>query len=50
MDLLYSFIMKVTKAYKSVRRSWGQINPITRVVQSKKEYKRKSKFKNNSED
>ena len=39
--------MKVTKAYKSVRKTWGELNPVTRVVNSKKGYSRKEKFKNN---
>jgi hypothetical protein len=38
--------MKVTKAYKSVRKTWGELNPMTRVVNSKKNYSRKEKFKN----
>jgi hypothetical protein len=43
--------MKVTKAYKSVRRSWGELNPVTRVVKSKAVYRRRDKFKNtNRED
>ena len=27
-----------------VRRSWGELNPATKVLKSKKMYKRKSKF------
>ena len=38
--------MKVTKAYKSVRKTWGEMSPVTRVVNSKKGYRRQDKFKN----
>ena len=27
-----------------VRKSWGELNPVTRVVESKKNYQRKNKF------
>ena len=30
--------------YRQVRRTWGAINPVTRVVQGKKVYKRKNKY------
>ena len=42
--------MKVTKAYKSVRKTWGELNPTTRVVDSKKGYRRHEKFKNNNRE
>ena len=28
------------KAYKKVRKDWGNVNPVEKVVPSKKEYKR----------
>jgi len=42
--------MKVTKAYKSVRRTWGELNPVTRVVSSKKKYDRNKEKRNTYED
>jgi len=29
---------------KSVRKTWGELNPVTRKVESKKVYTRKPKF------
>jgi hypothetical protein len=30
---------------KSVRKTWGELNPVTRVVKDKKKYTRKQKHK-----
>lgn len=32
--------------FQSERKSWGEINPVTKVIPNKKHYKRKSKYKN----
>ena len=41
--------MKHNKSIKQsdikVRKSWGDLNPVTRVVESKKAYSRKDKHK-----
>jgi len=42
--------MKVTKAMKSVRKTWGEISPITKVIPSKKNrYSRKMKHRRDFE-
>lgn len=33
--------MKVNKSYKSVRKTWGELNPITRIIESEKGYNRR---------
>ena len=40
-------IKKISRyeAMKSVRKDWGELNPVTRVKQSKKGYKRKPKHR-----
>lgn len=37
-------------AMKSQRRTWGNLDPRSRIVESKKTYKRHPKHKNRSED
>lgn len=37
---------KCTDYYKKVRKTWGELNPATRVLKSKKIYSRKEKYKN----
>jgi hypothetical protein len=40
--------MKMTnqyEAFKAIRKTWGEMSPVTRVVKSKKPYSRKDKFK-----
>lgn len=32
------------QAVKSVRKTWGELNPVTKRVESKKNYRRKEKF------
>jgi len=32
---------------KSVRKTWGVLNPVTKRIDSKKTYKRKEKFNKN---
>lgn len=39
-------VIKGIESYKSVRKSWGNLNPIQTVIQSKKNYSRKQKHKN----
>jgi hypothetical protein len=34
---------------KSVRKGWGELNPVTRVVRDKTKYNRKSKHKGKNE-
>ena len=38
--------IKNNEIYKSVRKSWGELNPITRIVKDKTKYNRKEKFRN----
>lgn len=33
------------KAFKSIRKTWGELNPITRVIKDKTKFTRKTKFK-----
>ena len=35
---------------KSIRKTWGNINPITRVVRDKTKYTRKIKHKNKEQE
>lgn len=37
--------MKTIEHYKSIRKSWGELNPCTQVQKDKKKYSRKSKHK-----
>lgn len=32
--------------YKTIRKDWGEINPTTKIVESKKKYNRKRDSKN----
>lgn len=34
-----------TEIFKSERKSWGQVNPVTRVIPDKTKYTRKQKHK-----
>lgn len=36
--------------YQSIRKDWGDINPVTRVVRDKTKYTRKEKHKRSYED
>jgi len=36
--------------YKKVRKSWGDVNPVTKIVPDKKKYTRKKKHKRRYED
>ena len=36
--------------YQSVRRDWGNVNPVTKVIPNKKKYRRKDKHKKNYND
>ena len=36
--------------YQSIRRDWGNINPVTKVIPNKKKYRRKDKHKKNYKD
>lgn len=38
--------MKIVKKEVKSRRSWGTLNPVTRIVQSEKKYKRGKEKKN----
>lgn len=40
-------LKKVTslELYKGIRKDWGAINPVQRVVPNKKKYTRKEKYK-----
>jgi len=37
--------MKLPKKEVKVRRSWGNLNPVTKVVESEKKYKRSKEKK-----
>jgi hypothetical protein len=37
------------EALRGVRKSWGDMNPVSRVIQDKTKYKRKEKFNRNDE-
>ena len=37
-------------AHKSVRKGWGELNPITRVVRDKTKFTRKAKHKGKIEE
>lgn len=37
-------INNTVRLMKSVRKTWGEMNPVARVVPSKKAYSRKNKF------
>lgn len=36
---------KNLEAYNKIRKDWGDIKPVTKVIQSKKAYSRKQKHK-----
>ena len=36
--------------YQSIRRDWGNVNPVTKVISNKKKYRRKDKHKKNYKD
>ena len=36
--------MKITQSQIKIRRSWGEMNPATKRIESKKRYSRKQKF------
>lgn len=36
--------------YQSVRRDWGNVNPVTKVIPNKKKYRRKDKHKKSYKD
>lgn len=36
--------------YQSIRRDWGNVNPVTKVIPNKKKYRRKDKHKKNYKD
>ena len=36
--------------YQSVRRDWGNVNPVTKVIPNKKKYRRKDKYKKSYND
>lgn len=36
--------------YQSIRRDWGNVNPVTKVIPNKKKYRRKDKYKKNYKD
>lgn len=38
--------MKINRAYKSIRKTWGEVSPVTKIIGSKKQYRRHDKFKN----
>jgi len=38
-------VIKGIDSYRVVRKSWGELNPVQRVIQSKKSYTRKNKHK-----
>ena len=38
------------EVYQSIRRDWGEINPVTKVIPNKKKYNRKHKHKKNYKD
>ncbi len=38
------------EVYQSIRRDWGNINPVTQVIPNKKKYRRKDKHKKNYKD
>ena len=42
--------MKISKAYQSIRKTWGELNPVTRVVKDKKRYDRNVEKRKNHED
>lgn len=35
-----------TEIYMGIRKDWGEINPVTRIIPNKKAYNRKRKHKN----
>ena len=35
---------------RSIRKGWGQLNPVTRVVRDKTKYTRKFKYKNKRDE
>ena len=39
-------VIKGLDTYKHQRKSWGNCNPVEKVIQSKRGYKRKNKFVN----
>lgn len=38
------------EVYQSIRRDWGNVNPVTKVIPNKKKYRRKDKHKKNYKD
>ena len=38
------------ETYRKLRRSWGEIRPITKVIPNKKRPSRKRKYKGDEED
>ena len=39
-----------TEIYMGIRKDWGEINPVTRIIPNKKAYNRKRKHKNKDWD
>jgi len=39
--------MKFKKSDVKIRKTWGEMNPVTRKVESRKSYSRKQKFNKN---
>lgn len=42
--------LTTVEAVRKIRGTWGNVNPVTRVIPNKKKYKRQQKYKGYKEE